>query len=130
MATGEQSGKRKSDKKAPGEKSQLIVTQINFCREQLVGFKTAYEIRKQLAERWGLPERTADDRIKAAREAIKNDISVIDRQELASMLMDMAETMATCAQWQLDVQDDMTQCQEAMGSYTLGSGCPALRGRP
>ena len=35
-----------------------------------------------LAERWGMLARTADDRIKAAREAIKNDISVIDRQEL------------------------------------------------
>lgn len=91
---GAQSGKRKSDKKAPGEKSRLIVTQIDFCREQLIGFKTAYEIRKQLAERWGLPERTANNRIKAAREAIREDASVVDRQELAAMMMDMATKVA------------------------------------
>jgi hypothetical protein len=91
---GAQSGKRKSEKRAPGEKAQLIVTQINYCREQLVGFKTAYEIRKELAERWGLEERTANNRIKAAREAIRDDASQIDRQELASMMMDMATKVA------------------------------------
>ena len=90
----EVSGKRKSTKKAPGERALLIAEQINFCREQLVGFKTAYEIRKQLSEKWGLEERTADNRIKAAREAIRNDASVVDRQELAAMLMDMATKVA------------------------------------
>ena len=91
---GAQSGKRKSIKDAPGKKSLLIADQINFCREQLIGFKTAYEIRHQLAERWGLPERTANHRIKAAREAIRDDASVVDRQELAAMLMDMATKVA------------------------------------
>ena len=90
----EVSGKRKSTKKAPGHASLLIVEQINFCREQLVGFKTAYEIRKMLADKWGVKTRTADDRIKAAREAIREDASVVDRQELAAMLMDMATKVA------------------------------------
>ena len=90
----EVSGKRKSTKAAPGAKALLIVEQINFCREQLVGFKTAYEIRRMLADKWGMPSRTADDRIKAAREAIRNDASVVDRQELAAMLMDMATKVA------------------------------------
>ena len=72
----------------------MIVEQINFCREQLVAFNTAYQIRKQLAERWGLEERTANNRIKAAREAIRDDCAMIDRQELSAMLMDMATKVA------------------------------------
>ena len=47
-----------------------------------------------LAERWGLPERTADDRIKCAREAIRDDAAKIDRQDLASMMIEMAEAIA------------------------------------
>ena len=94
MATGSQSGKRKSNKAAPGKKALEIAEQVNFCREQLIAFHTAYEIRGKLAERWGLPERTANDRIKCAREAIKNDMSVIDRQELAAMMIEMCEAIA------------------------------------
>ena len=86
---GAQSGKRKSDKRAPGHDAIRIVEQINFCREQIVGFKTAYEIRQMLAERWGLPDRTADSRIKCAREAIRDDVALIDRQQMASAMTDM-----------------------------------------
>ena len=90
----EVSGKRKSTKKAPGHAALLIAEQINFCREELVAFNTAYQIRKKLAEKWGLPERTADDRIKCAREAIREDAAKIDRQDLASMMIEMAEAIA------------------------------------
>ena len=90
----EVSGKRKSSVKASGHKSLLIAEQINFCREQLVAFNTAYQIRKQLAEKWGLPERTADNRIKAARESIRDDMAEIDRQELAAMMIEMCEAIA------------------------------------
>ena len=94
MATGAQSGKRKSNKSAPGKKAMEIAEQVNFCREQLIAFSTAYQIRGMLAERWGLPERTANDRIKCAREAIKNDMAEIDRQELAAMMIEMCEAIA------------------------------------
>ena len=94
MATGAQGGKRKSKKKAPGHKSLEIAQQINFCREKLVEFNTAYQIRGMLAERWGLPERTADDRIKAARESIRDDMAGIDRQELAAMMIEQCEAIA------------------------------------
>ena len=90
----EVSGKRKSTKKAPGERALLIVEQINFCREQLIAFNTAYQIRKQLAEKWGLETRTADNRIKAARESIRDDMAEIDRQELAAMMIEMCEAIA------------------------------------
>ena len=90
----EVSGKRKSTKPAPGAKALLIAEQINFCREELVAFSTAYQIRRKLADKWGMPARTADDRIKAAREAIRDDMSVIDRQELASMMIEMCEAIA------------------------------------
>ena len=91
---GAQSGKRKSDKKAPGHKALEIAEQVNYCREALVGFKTAYQIRKELSERWGLSERTGDHRIKCAREAIREDAAKIDRQDLASMMMEMCEEIA------------------------------------
>ena len=91
---GAQSGKRKSDKKEWGRKSMLIAEQIDFCREQLIAFKTAYEIRKMLAERWDMPARTADSRIKAAREAIRDDVGHIDRQEMAATLTDMLHKIA------------------------------------
>ena len=42
-----------------------------------------------LAERWGLPDRTADSRIKCAREAIRDDVALIDRQQMASAMTDM-----------------------------------------
>ena len=90
----EVSGKRKSTKKAPGHAALLIAEQINFCREQLVAFNTAYQIRQMLADKWGLPERTADHRIKAARESIRNDMAEIDRQELAAMMIEMCEAIA------------------------------------
>ena len=94
MATGEQSGKRKSKKKAPGHAALEIAEQVNFCREQLVAFSTAYQIRKELSERWGLSERTCDHRIKCAREAIREDAAKIDRQDLASMMIEMCEAIA------------------------------------
>ena len=90
----EVAGKRKSEKRAAGHKALLIAEQVNFCREQLVAFNTAYQIRKLLAEKWGLPERTADDRIKCARESIRNDMAEIDRQELAAMMIEMCEAIA------------------------------------
>ena len=122
MATGSQSGKRKSNKAAPGKKALEIAEQINFCRERLIQFHTAYQIRKELAERWGMPARTADDRIKAAREAIKDDISVIDRQELASMLMDMAVAIAKEAK-------ETRQLSNAIGGIRLISELSGLTGQ-
>jgi len=72
----------------------LIAEQVNFCREELVAFRTAYEIRKKLAEKWGMPTRTADDRIKCAREAIREDAAKIDRQDLAALMIEMCEAVA------------------------------------
>ena len=75
-------------------KALVMAEQINYCRIRLVGFKTAFDIRQELADKWGLDERTANRRIKAAREAIRDDVSMIDRQELAAMLTDMATKIA------------------------------------
>ena len=33
--------------------------------------------------------------------------------------------MAACAQWQIDVQEDMRPSHEEMGESSLGRGCPA-----
>ena len=94
MATGEQSGKRKSDTKAPGHKSIEIARQIEEVQQLLVGFHSAREIRQILAERYGLPARTADHRIKAAREGIRSDVNAQDRQDVAAMMMEQCLKIA------------------------------------
>ena len=44
----EVSGKRKSQlRQRRAHKALLIAEQINFCREELVAFNTAYQIRKE-----------------------------------------------------------------------------------
>ena len=118
----EVSGKRKSTKKAPGHAALLIAEQINFCRDQLVGFKSAHKIRAMLADKWGLPERTADDRIKAAREAIKNDVAKVDRQELASLMIEMATAIA-------DEARDTRQLSNAIGAMRLLGELGGLTGQ-
>jgi len=118
----EVSGKRKSTKPAPGAKALLIAEQINFCRDQLVGFKSAHKIRGMLADKWGLPERTADDRIKAAREAIRNDVAKVDRQELASLMIEMATAIA-------DEARDTRQLSNAIGAMRLLGELGGLTGQ-
>jgi hypothetical protein len=91
---GAQSGKRKSTKREIGHKALQTAEEINYCRRRIIEFKTAFQIRQELSERYGLDERTADRRIKCAREAIKDDVGQIDRQEMAAMLTDMLHTVA------------------------------------
>ena len=91
---GAQSGKRKSDKKEWGHKALQTAEEINYCRKRIIEFKTAFQIRQELSERYGLDVRTADRRIKCAREAIKDDVGQIDRQEMAAAMTDMLHWIA------------------------------------
>lgn len=108
----EQSGKRKSPKRSAGHASKDIGRQINEVQQLLIQYHSAREIRGILAERYGMPARTADDRIKAARESIKDDINGIDRQELAATLAEMALSVAKSA--------------DARGQYNNVIGCMRL----
>ena len=85
---------RKATKPAPGQKAAEITAQIEYAMEQLIGFKSAREVRQGLSDLWGLEARTADRRIKCAREAIRDDVGQIDRQEMAATLTDMLHKIA------------------------------------
>ena len=94
----EQSGKRKSTQRAPGHKSVDIAEQIRLCQDLLIKFHSARSIRDILLERYGCPEATANDRIKCARERIRDDINGIERQELAATMAEMCLDIAQQAQ--------------------------------
>ena len=118
---GSQSGKRKSVRRAPGHKAREIAEQIDFCREKLTKCWTTVQIHKALTEQWGLKYETAHNRIKAAREAIRDDVNKIDRQELAAMLHDMATEIAREAR-------ETKQLSNAIGSIRLLGELAGLTG--
>ena len=103
---------RKAKNEAPGKKSAEIAEQIRFCQQQLVNFKTPAQIRELLAERWGLQERTANARIQAAREMIKADANMADRQEIVATMMEQCLKIATEA-------SETRQLSNAIGAMRL-----------
>ena len=89
-----------------------MAEQIAFSQELLVNFKTPSQIRRALSERWGLPERTADRRIQAAREQIKRDANMADRQEIVATMMEQCLKIATEA-------SETRQLSNAIGAMRL-----------
>ncbi len=94
----DRSGSQKSVKRAAGHKAMEIAKQIRECQDLLIKFYTAREIRDVLSAKYGMETRTADDRIKAAREAIRDDINGIERQELAATMAEMCLSIAKSAE--------------------------------
>ena len=103
---------RKAKNEAPSGKVIEIAEQITYVQELLVAFKTPREIRRLLSERWGLPERTADRRIQAAREQIKRDANMADRQEIVATMMEQCLKIANEA-------TDTRQLSNAIGAMRL-----------
>ena len=103
---------RKAKNEAPGRKAIEVAEQIRFCQQQLVSFKTPAQIRELLAERWGLAERTANARIQAARESIKRDANMADRQEIVATMMEQCLKIATEA-------SETRQLSNAIGAMRL-----------
>lgn len=94
----DRSGSQKSDKRAAGHKALEIARQIRECQDLLIKYRTAREIRDYLSDKYGMEARTADDRIKCARESIRDDINGIERQELAAIMAEMALSVAKQAE--------------------------------
>ena len=94
----DRSGSQKSDKRAAGHRALEIAGQIRECQDLLIKYRTAREIRDYLSDKYGMETRTADDRIKCARAAIKDDINGIERQELAAIMAEMALSVAKQAE--------------------------------
>ena len=103
---------RKAKNEAPGKKSAEIAEQIQFCVRELTNFKTLFQIRQALSEQYGLPERTADRRIQAAREQIKRDANMADRQEIVATMMAQCLKIATEA-------SETRQLSNAIGAMRL-----------
>jgi len=118
----DRSGSQKSDKRAAGHKSAEIARQIRECQDLLIGFKSAREIRDFLSTKYGMETRTADDRIKAAREAIRDDINGIERQELAATMAEMCISIAQQAQ-------DRGQYNNVIGAMRLLGELGGLSGQ-
>ena len=118
----DRSGSEKSTKRAAGVKSLEIARQIDLCIDLLIKFHTAREIRAILASKYAMPARTADDRIKAAREAIKDDINGIERQELAATMAEMCLSIAKSA-------EDRGQYNNVIGAMRLLGELGGLSGQ-
>ena len=103
---------RKAKNEAPGKTAIETADQVQYCVQELTNFKTPFQIRQQLSERWGLPERTADRRIQAARELIKRDANMADRQEIVATMMAQCLKIATEA-------SEMRQLSNAIGAMRL-----------
>ena len=102
----------KAAKKESGSTALEISEQVTFCVEQLIGFKNSFQIRQDLAELWGLSERTANRRIEAAREQIKRDANGADRQEIVATMMSQCLKIAKEA-------SETRQLSNAIGAMRL-----------
>lgn len=102
----------KKGQKESGSTALEIAEQITYCVEQLINFKNAFQIRQNLAELWGLSERTADRRIQAAREQIRRDANGADRQEIVATMMAQCLKIATEA-------SETRQLSNAIGAMRL-----------
>ena len=103
---------RKATKPAAGHKAAEIGDQIHYAMVGLVGFMSAREIRQGLADRWGLPERTADRRIQAAREKIRADANACDRVDVVATMMEQCLKIAKEA-------SETRQLSNAIGAMRL-----------
>ena len=76
------------------KKALEIAEQVHFAIDQLVRFNSARETRQALTDRWGLSERTACRRVRQAREAMRDDVNVADRQEIIATMTEQCLRVA------------------------------------
>ena len=91
---GAQSGKRKAKNRAPGHKACEVAEQVQYAIDRLVDYTNARVIALELHERWGLDDCTAHNRIKCARERIREGVDRLDRRDLAALMHDRVEAIA------------------------------------
>ncbi len=65
-----------------------ITEQIEHTKDLLVAGYRPGQIRRELAEKYGIASRTCDTRISQARTAMVDDASKMDRHQLASQLLE------------------------------------------
>ena len=108
---GKRTGGDKRGQKAL-ENAQALVEQINYAKERLVGFGRTGQICLEMAEKWGLSERTAASRVAQARRSITEEVNQADRQEIVAVMMQQCLKIATEA-------SETRQLSNAIGAMRL-----------
>ncbi len=76
-----------------GQSAIQIAEQIDQVRQWLAYGYRPFRIRQKCAEAWGISDRTAQDRIKAARQFALREISAVERQEKVAQIMDTIDEL-------------------------------------
>lgn len=105
-------GKRRVGEVKEGKQALETAEQIAYAVDALIGFKRVHEIRRELTERWGLSDRTAERRIAAARQQITRDVNTEDRQDVVARMMQQCLKIAEEAA-------DTRQLSNAIGAMRL-----------
>jgi len=82
--------KPRKDPNRIGQTAVEIAQQINDARQMLAMGRNRYTICQALSARYGLSVRTADRRLREAREAMVTELESIDRKQLAAQLIEAA----------------------------------------
>ena len=118
----EDSPKRTKKRRPPGEQSTEIADQVAQVMQWLASGYRPFEIRKRASDEWGLPSRTAENRMAAARRQLLADVSAADRQEIAAQMMAAA---AEIAQKSIETR----QLSNAIGAWRLYGELAGVIGR-
>jgi hypothetical protein len=82
--------KTRKDPSRVGQTAMEIAQQINDARQMLAMGRNRYTICQALTARYGLSIRTADRRLREARETMVEEWEAIDRKQLAAQLIEAA----------------------------------------
>ena len=93
-------------------KALAMAEQINYAKERLIGFGRTGQICAEMADKWGLSERTAASRVAQARQAITAEVNQADRQEIVAVMMQQCLKIATEA-------SETRQLSNAIGAMRL-----------
>ncbi len=95
-----------------GQKALAIAEQMHYAKERLIGFGRTGQICQEMAEKWGLSERTAASRVAQARRLITEEVNQADRQEIVAVMMQQCLKIATEA-------SETRQLSNAIGAMRL-----------
>ena len=104
-------GKRTGGDKT-GARAMEIAEQIKYAKTRLINFGRTGQICEELAEKWGLSERTAASRVAQARKAITAEVNSVDRQDVVATMMEQCLKIAKEA-------SETRQLSNAIGAMRL-----------
>ena len=102
----------KKEKTTTGNTALERADQILDAIKLLVSFHSAREVRQAMQDKWGLSEASALRRIREAREAIRDDVNVADRQEIVATMAEQCLAVAKQA-------TESRQLSNAIGAMRL-----------